>query len=344
MEFHEYANIFPMMGEDEFKGLVSDIEANGLREPIYTHEGKIIDGRNRFKACLAIGMEPIFEEWNGTGSLVQFVLSLNLHRRHLNSSQKAVVALEILPMLEKEAKERQLSTLKQNTTVSQRIDTREERQGRATTQAAQMTNTNRQYVADAKRIHDEAPEMLEEIKSGEKTIPEIKRELFDKPHVARNTGENEWYTPAMIIEASRKVMGSIDLDPASSEIANKIVKSGRYYTAEDDGLTKEWSGKVWMNPPYASDLIGKFVDKLCQSFDSGAVTEAMVLINNATETNWFQNLGIRCSAIHFPSQRIKFLDPDGNPGAPLQGQALLYLGKHTDVFIAEFKQRGLYFT
>jgi ParB-like chromosome segregation protein Spo0J len=106
MEFHEICNIFPMMSEEEYRQLVQDIKANGLREPIWTYQGKIIDGRNRYLACMELGIEPRYREWDGQGSLVQFVVSLNLHRRHLTSSQKAVIALEIEKWLAKEAEGR----------------------------------------------------------------------------------------------------------------------------------------------------------------------------------------------------------------------------------------------
>jgi hypothetical protein len=94
-----------------------------------------------------------------------------------------------------------------------------------------------------------------------------------------------------------------------------------------------------MNPPYAQPLIGQFCEKLATAVEDGA--EAIVLVNNATETAWFQRLGDVCAAICFPRARIRFLDPQGNPGAPLQGQAIVYCGWQPHEFAHEFKQYGL---
>ena len=98
------------------------------------------------------------------------------------------------------------------------------------------------------------------------------------PHVANNTGNNEWYTPVEYIELARHVMGDITLDPASSEIANRTVKATHFFTAQDNGLEKEWFGNVWMNPPYAQPLINQFADKLAEEFKRGAVHNAIVLV------------------------------------------------------------------
>lgn len=160
-------------------------------------------------------------------------------------------------------------------------------------------------------------------------------------HVGHNSGNNEWYTPTDYIEAARSVMAGIDLDPASSDIANKAVQATTYYTSEDDGLSFQWKGRVWMNPPYAADLIGKFTCKLAEHFATGDITEAIVLVNNATETSWFQPLLMQCEAVCFPRGRIKFIDTDGvASGAPLQGQAILYLGKAPQLFDNEFSAFG----
>jgi hypothetical protein len=162
----------------------------------------------------------------------------------------------------------------------------------------------------------------------------------NKPHVAYNSGQNEWYTPPEYLAAARQVLGTIDLDPASSDVAQQNVRADRYFTKEDDGLSQPWSGKVWLNPPYATGLIEKFVNKLCDHFDNGDVTEAIALTNNGTETRWFQSLAERASATCLPSRRVKFLDTDGDPGDPLQGQAVVYLGKNVTGFTEAFQDFG----
>lgn len=159
-----------------------------------------------------------------------------------------------------------------------------------------------------------------------------------KPHVSYNSGNNEWYTPADIIEAARKAMGGIDLDPATSEVAQEVVKATIYYTAETNGLDKPWSGRVWMNPPYASELIGQFVDKLVAELPN--VEQAIVLVNNATETEWFNKLVDKAAMVCFPKSRVKFYMPDGKTGAPLQGQAILYFGDNASAFSNEFRNKG----
>jgi len=105
--YHEYASIFPMMTTEEFDNLIEDIRENGLREPITIHEGKIVDGRNRYQACLKLGIEPTTVPWEPKGDLLGFVVSRNLHRRHLDESQRAVVAAKLMPMFEQAAKEHQ---------------------------------------------------------------------------------------------------------------------------------------------------------------------------------------------------------------------------------------------
>jgi ParB family chromosome partitioning protein len=159
-------------------------------------------------------------------------------------------------------------------------------------------------------------------------------------HVAYNRGEQQWYTPPEYIEAARAVLGKIDLDPASSDKAQETVRARRYFTAGDDGLSKPWRGRVWLNPPYSASLVGLFTRKLCDHLEAGEVTAALLLVNNCTERTWFQDgLGLAV-AVCFPAGRVKFLDPNDKPGAPLQGQGILYFGPDAAKFKATFGRFG----
>jgi hypothetical protein len=96
MDFHDYCLLFPQADEDVLNGMAEDIEKNGLREAIVTYEGKILDGRNRYLACQKAKVEPHYEEYEGDkDNLLQFVLSKNASRRHLSTSQRALIAAKM---------------------------------------------------------------------------------------------------------------------------------------------------------------------------------------------------------------------------------------------------------
>lgn len=375
-EYHPVANIFPMMSDDEFAALVEDIRANGQRQPIYLHEDRIIDGRNRYRACQQLGIAPNVVEWDGEGSLVSFVVSLNLQRRHLNSSQKALLGAEILPMLEAEAKERQRNSIKERDESGraipvvqkiEQLDVPHERIPASVEQAAQMVGTNRQYVSDAKKLRDEAPELLERVRSGELTIPQAKEVATKTPGAIRefigklddgvkpseafkqvashqlinSSKSNEYYTPIEFLDSARAVMGGIDLDPASCAEANANVRASTYYTIDDDGFNKPWSGRVWMNPPYGKDEgesesnQSRWVRRICDEYAAGNVTEAVVLVNAVPGNKWFHPLWDH--TICFVYRRIHFIN---GSGAPTHSNAIIYLGRNIARFAEEFGKHG----
>lgn len=165
-----------------------------------------------------------------------------------------------------------------------------------------------------------------------------------KPHVSNNSGNNEWYTPSEYVESARLVLGTIDLDPASSPQANEVVKAMRFFTAEDDGLMQSWAGRVWMNPPYAAGLVDRFAEKLVAHYEGGEIEQAIILVNNATETAWFHRMAKTAAAICFPKGRVRFWQPSGPLGAPLQGQAVIYMGQNVAGFVHAFGGFGLVVT
>jgi phage N-6-adenine-methyltransferase len=172
---------------------------------------------------------------------------------------------------------------------------------------------------------------------------QINRQIWG--HTTRGTtgtGDNEWFTPSEYIEAAREVLGRIDLDPASNVIAQeKTVKAARYFTREDDGLAQEWLGRVWLNPPYATDKIGPFVDKLVQEVFCGRVTAAIMLTHNYTDTAWFHTAARSASALCFPLGRVRFVNSEGDTANPTQGQCFSYFGSDVAEFVERFSQFGL---
>jgi len=183
-QFHEYSEFFPPMQGEEFDGLVTDIKEHGLLEPIILLGGKILDGRNRFRACKAAGVEARFTDYRGNGALT-YVISKNVKRRHLNPSQLAVIALEVLPQLEREAAERRRTSRSPDLNVS-------EEKGQARDKAAALLGIGGVQVSRAKRIKKEKPERLKDIKAGKATIGEVDKEIRQekaKKRVAEQNGK-----------------------------------------------------------------------------------------------------------------------------------------------------------
>ena len=160
--------------------------------------------------------------------------------------------------------------------------------------------------------------------------------LSSKILVNKFTGDNEWATPSEYIESSRLVMGSIDLDPASNDYAQKTVKAIKYYTNKEDGLSKKWEGNIYLNPPYAVRVIDLFINKLYED----KVNQFILLTNNNTDTQWFSTAVGLSDLICFTKGRINFHKPD-EISAPTNGQTFFYKGGNRKKFINEFNKYGI---
>lgn len=205
--------------------------------------------------------------------------------------------------------------------------------------AAHVEATARRFVPPV--APDEDEQFLDDLAGETEGYEWTEQAPTARPHVTHNSGNNEWYTPAEYIEAARKVLGEIDLDPASSLKANEIVQAKYLLTAEDNGLEHPWYGRVWMNPPYGSEIIQKFTNKFALHVRNGDIEEGIVLVNNATETVWFNQLVEVANAIVFPRGRIRYWRAeDEKTNSPLQGQAILYAGPKPSVFLDTFRDFG----
>jgi ParB-like chromosome segregation protein Spo0J len=184
MNNHPIADVWPMMDADKLNELAEDIRKNGQLVPVWLFEGKILDGRNRWAACKIAGVEPKTKEYTGDEPTA-FAVALNDRRRHMNKGALAAVAAELEPFFAKDAKRRQQEAGREHgrgQKVVQKIEqpiTANDR--KAVSVAAASVGVNRQYVSDAKKVKQEAPEVFEKLKAGRITLQDAKREVAKKP-------------------------------------------------------------------------------------------------------------------------------------------------------------------
>jgi ParB-like chromosome segregation protein Spo0J len=171
---HPVAEIFPPMSDVEHSDLVTDIREHGLREPIWLHpDGRIIDGRNRYRACALAAVDPAFRTYEGDEfELVSFVISLNLKRRHLNETQRAMVAAKIANLTpgrrHATASIEAVSGVEDLFAGGQGEPSRTAPAGVTQADAAKLLNVGRASVQRAREVIDHgAPELVGQVERGE---------------------------------------------------------------------------------------------------------------------------------------------------------------------------------
>lgn len=203
MEFHEIANVWPLLDDDKLQELAADIRANGLVNPIWTYEGKVLDGRNRYKACLLANVALKFNEYKGDEPTA-FAVSMNDKRRHMNKGQLGAIGAELEPYFAKDASKRRKETEGRPKKVEPKLGEKipqviqstsnkqqPTREPKATEQAALSVGVNSRYVQDAKKVKQEAPEVFEKLKAGKITMQDAKREVAKKPTDDWRTDERD---------------------------------------------------------------------------------------------------------------------------------------------------------
>lgn len=162
---------------------------------------------------------------------------------------------------------------------------------------------------------------------------------------------DSWFTPAQYIDAARQALGgAINLDPFSSAAANEVIKADRWFTEEDNAFEQDWrlpSGDTprtcFMNPPYSGALCAKAMTRFMDEFAREAFDEGIILVNNSTETKWFQRALGQAAAVCFTNHRIAFWNTDGKAvSGNTRGQAFLYFSRQPDAdrFEAAFGHLG----
>lgn len=158
--------------------------------------------------------------------------------------------------------------------------------------------------------------------------------------INQDSGNTEYYTPSEIVEMAREVMGGIDLDPFSSEKANKIVKALSFFTEQIDGLLNRiWRGRIWMNHPFGRKMNKLAIEKLVNQYEMGYVEQACCITFAATSEAWFRPL------LKYPQcyihGRTNYYLPDGTKKKGVtKGSVVTYLGPHVEKFKEVFSQIG----
>jgi hypothetical protein len=167
---HPLCHLFPIMPDQELYGLAEDIRRRGLLESIVLLDGQVLDGRNRLEACRLAGVEPRFVDWKGDDSPLEWAIAKKMRRRQFNASQRAVIALAVLPLLEKEAKERMRHSEGRGKKGAHQCAPLSEggvrQKRRAADDAAKLLGASPRYIQAAKQVRRFCPDLLFHVVQG----------------------------------------------------------------------------------------------------------------------------------------------------------------------------------
>ncbi len=177
MKLHPITELVPPMSAEEYKELVADIKKNGLREPVWTYKGEVIDGRHRVTACRDAGVKVQTRQWKGKReALPAFVVSLNLKRRNLTASERAAIGVELLDFFKKEAKERQRAHGGTAPGKKAVHTPGKNAGGEAREQAAAAVGVSPRMISDAATLKEEDPVAYQAVRQGKIKVHKARRQ------------------------------------------------------------------------------------------------------------------------------------------------------------------------
>jgi len=357
--------LMPELSQEEYEALKADIAERGIVIPIELDEaGNILDGHHRIRAWQQLkeaGKDlPDYPRVVRAGMTEEqkrnHIRALNIIRRHLTNEQlqEQLVAMRLDGMSYQEIAD--TTNLGRGTVHAQIQSAFQNRKAEAPDETIGKDGKKypAKYRKNGKPKLPAAPPVSVYAGSDEgeaKAINKAQKAIKD-PNAASqevqvtifSSESKEYYTPPQYVDAAREVMGDIDLDPASCDIAQEWIGAKAYYTVKDDGLSRVWTGRVWLNPPYGKDggesNQETWSQYLVREYLAGNVTEAILLVKAAMGYKWFENLWWDWPTC-FARERVSFIRSDGsNDGQSKMGTAFLYLGSNVKKFKQVFRQFG----
>ena len=221
MECHEISNAFPLMQGREFDELCEDVARNGLIHPIVTLDDKILDGRNRYRACIKVEIEPRFTTYGAKLNPIDFVISANLVRRMLTQSQKAAAAGELANMQEGRPG-KTWPNGHVNTQISLAL-------------AAEKLGVSKRQVVRATAVKKADPDLFQQVKDGKVSVGKAEATVRAKKKEEDNRRRAHQQRAKDRYEAAKQEMAAVGQVPAPPKFKPEKTVDDRILAAINSG-------------------------------------------------------------------------------------------------------------
>lgn len=228
IELHPLCTLFPRLAGAEFQALCDDIAANGLRNPIVTHDGMILDGGNRYRACLDAGVEPTFAKFSG-GNLVSFVLSANMHRRHLSAGQQAAIVASAQDWAQAQPRG---GDRKSDQSATLHLDSVAKRS------AESGASIRTQKMAD--KVAKASPELAQKVAHGEVSLPKAVKQIAPaKPKPAPEPANDDGPTLAELVDELQAENTRLTAEIQAAEADDAVAEAVKWRRCYDHAVRQQ---------------------------------------------------------------------------------------------------------